>query len=69
MEFGVIANVFDGWYNYKAAWNALNATITQQEAHRILEHHRKVVMDTGFPQVKKYAFIREKRIEEERLLG
>lgn len=51
LGFGVIANVFDGWYNYKAAWNALNATITQQEAHRILEHHRKVVMDTEFPQV------------------
>lgn len=51
LGFGVIANVFDGWYNFKSAWNALNATITQQEAHRLLEKHRKVVKDTTFPQV------------------
>ncbi|ULU12666.1 hypothetical protein L3Y34_015723 [Caenorhabditis briggsae] len=51
LGFGAICNVFDGWYNYKSAWNALNATITQQEAYRLLEKHQKVVVDTHFPKV------------------
>lgn len=51
LGFGVIVNVFDGWYNFKAAWNGLNATINQQEAHRLLENHWKVMTDTSFPQV------------------
>lgn len=51
LGFGVIANIFDAWFPYKAAWNALNATITQQEANGILEKHLKVVKGTHFPQV------------------
>lgn len=51
LGFGVIVNIFDGWYNYKSAWNAINAAIPQQEAHKMLEKHWKVMNESCFPQV------------------
>uniref|UniRef100_A0A8R1IDB8 Uncharacterized protein n=1 Tax=Caenorhabditis japonica TaxID=281687 RepID=A0A8R1IDB8_CAEJA len=50
LGFGVIANIFDAWYPYKAAWNALSATMTQQEAAGIMEKHLKVMNGSSFPQ-------------------
>ncbi|CAI2317463.1 unnamed protein product [Caenorhabditis sp. 36 PRJEB53466] len=52
LGFGVIANIFDAWYPYKAAWNALNATLTPQESAVIMEKHLRIMKSATFPQVR-----------------